>query len=466
MSVWCVRGRDALRFDGIRRFGRPPVLAPPAWALAEQVWRGIGVSPKEVEERGAEAFEALRGSIPSQVRRVALVVPDGTRVGPWRGLLGEVMRAIRAGAPASSHLILIIAAGAHPPEGREALERHLFPGRDPGSNPLEGWSLTQNGDKGFREHVSIGSTPAGTPVRLHPDYLRADYRVVLGEVSWHYFAGFGGGRKLVFPGLADPAGIAVNHRRAVRSPSDGGGGAAGPGIDAFEWRDACGPGLLDRNPVHEDLLEAVALCPPEWAVTAVEEPPLDPDPSQPSAFPCAIVQGSYPAAFDEATARFEQAHRIALTLAPAVLVADAGGAPRDSSFLQAHKSLQHALRFLAPGGRLLLVAECREGLGSPMLSRYAADPARFRPAAEAGADPMGVVHIQTLVALRRAVRAAEIGLWSTLPEPVTLALGMRPLATWNEALAWACGEGGAAWGWLPRAERFLPERGWRGGCLR
>jgi nickel-dependent lactate racemase len=466
MSVWCIRGREATRFDGVRHFGRPPVLAPPAWALAEQVWRGIGASPAIEEAPEPPHFEELRAAIPAHAGRVVLVVPDGTRTGPWRDLLPPLLRALRNGTPDTAERSLLVAGGVHAVQAPDALERHLFPGGMPTSNPLEGWVVTQNGDKEFRDHVSVGSTRTGTPVRLHPDYVRADWRVLLGEISWHYFAGFGGGRKLVFPGLADPDGVAANHRLAVVVPPSAEGRPEEATMAGFEWRAECGPGLLHGNPVHQDLLAAVALLPPDWVVNAVEDPPFDPDPSHPVRFPHAVVQGRYPAAFEEAAALFERSHRVPLTQAPAALVADAGGAPRDASFLQAHKSLQHALRFLAPGGRLLLAAECAEGLGSSTLARFAADPTRFRPLAGADADPMGVVHIQTLVALRRAVRAAQVGLWSDLPAGAVRALGMHPLTARDEALDWVRGEGGTAWGWLPRAERFLPQRSWRGGCLR
>jgi hypothetical protein len=218
--------------------------------------------------------------------------------------------------------------------------------------------------------------------------------------------------------------------------------------------------------VHEDLEAAVALQPPQWVLTAVDDPPADPDPADPRRFPHVVVQGPYPAAFTEATGLYESKHRVALTAAPQALMADAGGSPRDATFLQAHKSLQHALRFLAPGGRLLLVAACGEGLGSSTLARYAADPAAFRPLAGLAADPMAVLHIQTLTALRHAVSTAEVALWSELPAAVARALGMRPCASCEEALDWVRGEGTPVWGWLPRAERFLPEEGWRGGCLR
>src|SRR5439155_154885 len=83
--------------------------------------------------------------------------------------------------------------------------------------------------------ADFGTTPAGTPVRVHPVLAEARAIAAFGSVSFHYFAGFGGGWKLPFPGLGERSSIAGNHRRALAE--DPGGGLAtgvlpgGPGVD-------------------------------------------------------------------------------------------------------------------------------------------------------------------------------------------------------------------------------------------
>jgi nickel-dependent lactate racemase len=470
MSVWQLKGPRSIRWDGLRVFGRPPVLAPPAWALAERVWEAIGARPEgEATIEPPESIEAMCAAIPREARRIALVVPDATRVGGWRALLPHVLEGIRRERGASS-LVLLVAGGVHALSTRRDLLAHLLPGCDNPENLVEGWNVIQNGDNRFRSHRNVGSTPAGTPVRLRAEYLESDWRILLGGISYHYFAGYGGGRKLVFPGLGEPEGIAVNHRRALRlsnlreDPQDA-------PLDALEWEEGCRPGNLEANPVHEDLDQAACLAPPHWAATVVEEPPADPDPAVPRPFPLRVVQGPYPAALGEAAESHDLFRRIAFTCAPRLLLADAGGEPRDATFLQAHKSLQHAVRFVAPGGRVLMTAGCAQGLGSATLSRYADDPVGFRPLAGISRDPLAVIHAQTAVALRRAASAARVGLMSDLPDSTVRGLGLVPLSTEEDALAFcaeameAKSQAPAQWGWLPRAERFLPAEGWLGGGL-
>jgi nickel-dependent lactate racemase len=515
VSIWLMYGTHGHRWDGIRLFGRPPVLAPPAWALVERTWQATGLWADEEATRsdGLGAVDAetkvpsadpaqgqiqvrvqapapaqardqaqdqaqdqdqaqlvveldrLVAAVPVGVRRIVLAVPDGTRVGPWRELLPRVLAALATAFPRSQRTLLV-ASGVHAVLSAAALARHLLPPDREPSKTLEAWVVIQNGDNQFQDHVAVGQTPAGTPVRLHPAYLEADWRILLGEISWHYFAGFGGGRKLVFPGLAEPAGIAQNHRRAIVLPEDAALDPGEVGIERVRWQERCGPGRLAGNPVHEDLEAAVALAPPHWVVTAVDEPPPDPDPARPRRFGFRVDQGPYPAAFAEAAEAFERAHRVGFTAAPRVLLTDAGGRPRDATFLQAHKSLQHGVRFVPRGGRLLLAAECADGLGSATLARFAADPQRFRPLGGVREDPLSVIHLQTLTALLSAVRAVSVGLWSALPADVVRALGMMPLASEEEAQAWAVAGGPTSWGWLPRAERFMPPAGFKGGALR
>jgi hypothetical protein len=506
MSVWLRRGERSYRWDGYALFGRPPVVVPPAWALTERVWEAIGERPRlsEAEVDPADWLDEVVGSVPDGIERLCLVIPDGTRVGAWQSLLPALLRAL--GRTGASSRLLLVASGTHAVLDPAALDAHLRPEpserqeirkslnlaehrEHPGGpeNPLEGWAVIQNGDKGFDGHVSVGRTPRATPVRLHPGYLASDYKILLGEVSYHYFAGFGGGPKLVFPGLADVVGAATNHQLAFRidgaNDSRGSGfsgsgvgssGTAGSGasesspgevrLETLRWHLGCAPASLSGNPVHEDLLEAVSLAPPDWVITAAESPPPDPDPAFPRPFPTTVLQGPYPLAFDRAVELREAIGRVALTKAPDLLLADAGGRPRDATFLQAHKSLQHAARFVAPGGRILLAAGCEEGMGSRTLERYAANPGGFRPFAGTDDDPRAVLHLQTLIAMRHAVSQTRVGLWSELPAGIVRALGMEPLSSENEAREWCASAGGDIhWGWLPRAERFLPAPGWLGG---
>ncbi|MFH1177640.1 MAG: hypothetical protein V1750_09560, partial [Acidobacteriota bacterium] len=56
------------------------------------------------------------------------------------------------------------------------------------------------------------------------------------------------------------------------------------------------------------------------------------------------------------------------------IVVSGGGHPGDHTLIQAHKALDAACRFLAPGGEALFVAACDGGSGSPEMAPFLADP--------------------------------------------------------------------------------------------
>jgi len=66
-----------------------------------------------------------------------------------------------------------------------------------------------------------GISQRGTPVKINRTFLEADYRVLLGSVLPHPYTGFGGGAKLLIPGLAGMETIEATHRAAVGGVSGG-----------------------------------------------------------------------------------------------------------------------------------------------------------------------------------------------------------------------------------------------------
>lgn len=470
--IWIRRGSEIRRWDGIRLFGRPPVLAPPAWALAERVWDAIGIGEAAPERAHPEITptdwrERLLDGMPEVARSIVLVVPDATRVGAWRQILPSLLCALRGRYP-TVDATLLVASGVHAVVDERALLAHLFPFGDFAA--LEGWTVLQNGGEGFRTHVALGETEAGTPLALHPRYVGTDLRILAGDVSYHYFAGIGGGPKLVFPGLATPEGARINHERALRVERIG---------DEQAWltlEERAAPSQLDGNPVFEDLCAAVRLAPPHGLVVPMPEPPFDPDPAEPVAWPLSIVQGEWEAAHREAAVRFDAARRIEFTARPDLLIVDAGGSPRDATFLQAHKALQHAARFVNAGARVLVAAACAEGMGSSFLAwrAWAHERERRReagePLSEAGdsAWPRAAtsgMHEHTALALEAAITGLEVGLWSDLPSNLVRGLGLIPVRSEADAIAFCQSAGPEPrWGFLPGAERFLPAAGWRGGA--
>jgi nickel-dependent lactate racemase len=199
----------------------------------------------------------------------------------------------------------------------------------------------------------VGELRPGTPLFLDREAVSADLLITVGAVRHHYFAGFGGGPKMLFPGIAGYDEIQANHS-LVLCRRDG----------RLQRHPGCEPGVLDGNPVAEEIARAADLRPPDFAVCLV--------PGRNGGIAWAGA-GSWRRAFEAAVERVREWYEL-----PAErfdhIVACGGGRPGDSTLIQAHKGLDAACRFANPGAEVVFVAGLEDGLGSPAMAPFVADP--------------------------------------------------------------------------------------------
>ena len=322
--------------------------------------------------------------------RILIVVPDRTRTFPLREVLpGLVERLLERGA-APERITVAVASGTHRPSDQELSARHLGP--LPGGVRV----LRHDADAPARH---CGTTPAGTPVDVHPALLESDCVLALGTIVFHYFAGFGGGGKMLFPGLGARGAIALNHRRAL-GPLPPGGLAAG-----------VEPGRLEGNPVAQDLADAHALLPAAnhltlWSVT--------------DGF--AGARWRTPAEFRALSARYAAGRRVGQRAAYDVVLATCPG-PGGLDVVQAHKALFHAALYAKDGGEVVFEAACPEGAGSAAMERWLAstDRAALEREARKGYD----LNAQTAISLAAIARRVRVTWVSPEPLPALVRWGVR-----------------------------------------
>jgi nickel-dependent lactate racemase len=188
----------------------------------------------------------------------------------------------------------------------------------------------------------MGTTRRGTPVRIRKDILDADLVITFGAISHHYFAGYGGGRKLIFPGLGQQAAIYRNHSLFLdtkrRTLSAG-----------------CRSGRLAGNPLAEDLAEIEAYRPADLAIHGI----LDSHGTV-----CRLMTGNGVDHFRQACEGHGQNCEVATGDGYDMVAASCGGYPKDINLIQAHKAIHHAAAFVKDGGDLIVFARCRDGVGS------------------------------------------------------------------------------------------------------
>jgi len=338
------RGRDQLPVDlrGLAVRHLRPSAPPGARDVGELVARSLD-APLD----GPPLTARLAGA-----RSTTIVVPDATRAAALPEVLPALLERIASAGIEARRTTVLVACGTHPPAEPEELAALL--GVLPSGVPVR-----QHDARRETGLVRVGELESGVPVRLAREVVEADAVVTVGSVRHHYFAGFGGGPKMVFPGIfpgtAGYAEIQANHAR-VMTVTDGGSPAAlDPG---------CAPGRLEGNPVAEEIAHAADLAPPTLALCLV--PGADGRPAR-------AVSGSWRAAFAAAVTQVRAWYEVPAA-AHRLVVACGGGAPSDATLIQAHKGLDAACRFAAADAEVLYVAALNRGLGSTDMTPFVADP--------------------------------------------------------------------------------------------
>jgi nickel-dependent lactate racemase len=195
---------------------------------------------------------------------------------------------------------------------------------------------------------TLGTTKRGTPVVFRKDILASTLVITFGSISHHYFAGYGGGRKMLFPGLASRMAVYNNHGlfldKQARCLSAG-----------------CQPGVLEGNPLAEDLREIDTHAPAKISIHGILNA---------SGKVCRLMIGNSYGDFLKACEVHDSFYRYSGTGQFDLVVASGGGYPKDINFIQSHKSVHHAAAFVKDGGNLVVLADCIDGIGSNYFMKY------------------------------------------------------------------------------------------------
>ena len=389
MIVRLPYGSDYLAFDLRGLKVRP--LQP----LAPQGARDLGRLLSRAVDYPIDG-EALR-DLAARCRNTVIVVPDATRRASLPGVLPVILnRCIAAGIKADC-ITILVACGTHPPASRDEVAA-LF-----GELPL-GARVRQHSSREPADLAEVGELRPGIPLNLDREAVETDLLITVGAVRHHYFAGFGGGPKMVFPGIAGHDEIQANHSLVLR-PNDGG----------LQRHPGCEPGVLHGNPVAEEIAKATDLRPPDFAVCLV--------PGRSGGIAWAGA-GSWRKAFDSAVERVREWYELD-SVRYRHIVACGGGRPGDSTLIQAHKGLDAACRFAEPGAEVVIAAELEDGLGSPAMEPFLADPRQTSIL-----DRLGERYVQyghTLLRILEKTSDYRVFLKSSMDRETAISLGFIPV---------------------------------------
>ncbi|NTV50472.1 MAG: nickel-dependent lactate racemase [Geobacteraceae bacterium] len=281
----------------------------------------------------------------------------------------------------------------------------------------------------------IGTTSNGIKVSINRRAVEADHLILTGTIGFHYFAGFGGGRKSVLPGIASRKACIASHF-TVLNPGEGNG----------KNRLAV-TGNLEGNPVHRAMVEGCALAKPAFILNTV----LGADKSIVAAF-----AGDWREAHEAGCRFYRERFAYPLTEKCDLIVASCGGFPKDINLIQAHKSMEYAAKALKDGGVMILLAECRDGFGNGTFFSW------FRhknlEEFEAALRAQYEINGQTAYSLLQKALCFRIILVSKFPTQQVEEMGMIQARTLDEAMELAVGMLPEEWRCylMPEAGSVLP----------
>jgi nickel-dependent lactate racemase len=356
-----------------------------------------------------------------------IVVSDKTRNYGQALLLPPLLDHLNEAGMADERITVLIGNGTH--ENHSDKEKAALLGED----VLRRVRVSDHDADDPDANISLGATPAGTPVMLNRMLMDADLKIITGGVTHHYYAGFTGGRKGIMPGCAARATIEANHSRVLQAD-----GTPHPRAAA---------GVLHGNPVHEDMLAAARMVDNVFLINAV---------TGDHGAPAALFAGDLEAAHAQAAALARACYEVPIEKQYDCVIASCGGAPRDMSFYQAHKSYNNAFAACRPGGAIILVAECAAGLGPQGFADWFALKSPWAIAQKLRARY--AVPGQTAMATLRKAAAARTILVSALPPALVRLMNMAHADSLETALAMHGREPGAA-AVMPQAAYTVPALG-------
>jgi lactate racemase len=353
---------------------------------------------------------------------VLIVVPDATRTSACGQIVNLLVRRLIAGGIMPFDIRIIFATGIHRQPTEAEKKELLTPFIHQRIKHLE------HNPRDLVQLVKIGFTKRGTPIELNRALLEHDHVITIGSINWHYFAGFGGGRKLICPGLASSRTINETHKLAFD-------------FDTKNRREGVGIGMLEGNAVHEEFIEIVSKINPSFSINSITN-----DNNEATKIFC----GNWKTSQELACKFFADNFSIKVSEKRDVVIVGCGGFPHDLNIIQAHKALENAANICKENGTIIWLAECSEGLGkSDFLKWFEYETS------EKLADKLSEsyqVNGQTAWSLLKKTERFNIVLISDLPENEARKMNLKTARNLDEATAKIKGKRGYI---LPFGAKFF-----------
>ena len=290
-----------------------------------------------VSDAEAEIKRALREPMGSETlsdivkpeHKVAIVADDATRPAPSYLMVPPILDELDNAGVEDENITVVFGCGMHKAVTHEEAVKLL------GEGVLNRVKVISHDCKA-QDLIYIGKTRKhGTKVYLNRVFAEADVKILTGDACFHYYAGYGGGSKSVLPAVSGEETIKHNHAMLLHPKAK--------------------TGVLEGNPIHEDMVEAAKLAKVDFVLNVVTNSKGE---------VVKAFSGGLEQAFYEEVKAVDGMYRVRVDRRADIVVVSPGGHPSDVNLFQAYKGVDSALEVVKRGGVIILVAECPEGHGN------------------------------------------------------------------------------------------------------
>lgn len=170
-----------------------------------------------------------------------IVVDDITRPTPVSKIMPIVLEELEIqGSIPKENITILLAVGAHRPMKRHDCLLKL------GEDIVNNYNIENHHP--YENLTNLGKSSIGTPIDINTTYYKADLKVAIGGVIPHVFAGFGGGAKIVLPGVSGIRTLEANHSAGMKGT---------------------GAGIGRMTPIREDIEEIAEIVGLDFSINAI-----------------------------------------------------------------------------------------------------------------------------------------------------------------------------------------------------
>ena len=266
---------------------------------------------------------------------IGVILADKTRACDYKRCLPILINSLKSFGTNDKNITFYIAYGTHSKQkDNESLQLY--------GNTFNNYKFIHHDCNNREDFYFLGKTSKGTEIAYRKDFFDSTFKITFGALSHHYFAGFGGGRKLIFPGLGYRDSIYNNHSLFLDKKDT-------------TLQINCQPGLLKNNPLADDLREATSKIDVDLSIHGIL--------NSKGAVSDLILGENY-IDFENACEIYKKTKAFKVDKKYDLVIGSSGGYPKDINLIQMHKSIHYASMFVKDGGELYLIGECRDQVGS------------------------------------------------------------------------------------------------------